>query len=578
MRNSLFRRSLVFGIIILFIGVGIVPSMSGYTEKTSNQSTEEAPTNFPLNNDYVNAYWKFDEGSGNILEDSSGHDYDGTIYGATWTTGHSGYALDFDGVNDYVDLDIHSENLGFNKTDDLIFSVYFNTTSTDAGCIYSLSHHWVGNYPEAHIELTSNGNIKVQVWVGTCGLALTSEDTHNDGSWHHAEIFYHGTTCNPTVEIYVDDDPDGSITDWVCSFSNDEFERAKIGRKARDATEYFDGVIDKLKIIKYGGGNQQVPPNISGPTSGDPGVEYDYTFITEDPEEDEIRLWINWSDGTYENWIGPYESGEEVIVSHTWSDDGSYDITARSKDRWHQSRLSDPYVVKIGNQPPDKPTIDGPQYGDVEEELTYTFVAADPDGDNITYYIDWGDGDTEWTDYYASGEEATATHAWDSKDVYEITAKAKDTLDNEGDWSDPFLVSIGDQPPDAPDIDGPTSGSPGVKYNYTFVTTDPEGDDVYYWIEWFEDDPSAKWEGPYASGEEITRNHTWDEKGTYTIRAKAKDSWGYEGDWGTLKVTIPKNQQSYNSQSLILKLLQRYFGYHTGISITQTIVRAESIY
>ncbi len=69
MKNNLFRRSLIWGISILLIGAAVIPSISG-----------------SFNDDYVNAYWKFDEGSGTTAYDSSGHDYDGTIYGATWTT------------------------------------------------------------------------------------------------------------------------------------------------------------------------------------------------------------------------------------------------------------------------------------------------------------------------------------------------------------------------------------------------------------------------------------------------------------------------------------------------------------
>ncbi|GAH26687.1 unnamed protein product, partial [marine sediment metagenome] len=90
-------------------------------------------------NDGLLAYWNFDEGSGNTAYDSSGNN-DGIINGATWTTGYSGYALDFDGTDDYVDLDIHSENLGFNKTDSYKISVWINSTSTSAGMIYSMSH------------------------------------------------------------------------------------------------------------------------------------------------------------------------------------------------------------------------------------------------------------------------------------------------------------------------------------------------------------------------------------------------------------------------------------------------------
>jgi hypothetical protein len=59
-------------------------------------------------NDGLVAHWNFDEGSGQTLTDSvNGHN--GTIYGATWTTGISGSALQFDGYNDYVRITNNSD-------------------------------------------------------------------------------------------------------------------------------------------------------------------------------------------------------------------------------------------------------------------------------------------------------------------------------------------------------------------------------------------------------------------------------------------------------------------------------------
>jgi hypothetical protein len=59
-------------------------------------------------------WWKLDEGSGSIAYDSSGNDYDATIYGdPVWRTGSphggSGY-LDFDGDGDYTDANYISGN------------------------------------------------------------------------------------------------------------------------------------------------------------------------------------------------------------------------------------------------------------------------------------------------------------------------------------------------------------------------------------------------------------------------------------------------------------------------------------
>ena len=51
-----------------------------------------------------------------------------------------------------------------------------------------------------------------------------------------------------------------------------------------------------------------------------------------DPFDCWYTYWINWNDGTYAWWIGPYASGEIVKVSHSWSKEGSYTIWSKVKD------------------------------------------------------------------------------------------------------------------------------------------------------------------------------------------------------------------------------------------------------
>jgi len=94
------------------------------------------------------------------------------------------------------------------------------------------------------------------------------------------------------------------------------------------------------------------------------------------------------------------------------------------------------------------------------------------------------------------------------------------------------------QPPTPPTITGPAKGKVGVVTEYNFTTTDPDGDEVYYFIDWG-DQTNSSWIGSYPSGDEITKSHIWSKKGTYTIKAKAKDSHGNESDWATLSVTMP---------------------------------------
>jgi len=73
-------------------------------------------------------------------------------------------------------------------------------------------------------------------------------------------------------------------------------------------------------------------PTITGETQGHYGESYDYTFVSNDPENQDIRYYIDWGDGSYEDWIGPYSSGQEITVSHTWDEENTYTIRAKAKD------------------------------------------------------------------------------------------------------------------------------------------------------------------------------------------------------------------------------------------------------
>lgn len=97
-------------------------------------------------------------------------------------------------------------------------------------------------------------------------------------------------------------------------------------------------------------------------------------------------------------------------------------------------------------------------------------------------------------------------------------------------------------PPGAPDIDGPTSGKPGTAYPYKFISMDPDGDDVSYYIRWG-DGNIIDWTDFLASGPPgYTESHSWDKEGTYIIQAKAKDIYGAESGWSELSVNMPRNK------------------------------------
>lgn len=119
----------------------------------------------------------------------------------------------------------------------------------------------------------------------------------------------------------------------------------------------------------------------------------------------------------------------------------------------------------------------------------------------------------------------------------------------------PRIITIPKEnnPPYTPEISGTIKGDSGKEMSFTFFTVDPNRDDLFYFIEWGNGE-TEKWIGPYDSGEQITINHTWDEKGSYTIRAKAKDINGAESDWETLKVSVSTTQLNKSFYFLLRKL------------------------
>ncbi len=119
-------------------------------------------------------------------------------------------------------------------------------------------------------------------------------------------------------------------------------------------------------------------------------------------------------------------------------------------------------------------------------------------------------------------------------------------------YVDETVKAFVNSPPNAPKIDGPTSGKAREEYEFTFVSVDPEDNDLFYYLNWG-DDSFEDWIGPFNSGEKVTMSHNWSTNGKYIIKAKAKTINGLMGPWGELEVKIPK------SRILVCTPLFRFF-------------------
>jgi len=200
------------------------------------------------------------------------------------------------------------------------------------------------------------------------------------------------------------------------------------------------------------------------------------------------------------------------------------------------------------------------------EEYEYRVNTSDPDGDEVRYGWDW-DGDDvvdEWTGFYPSDVSATARHNWTSAGTFYIRVKAEDAKGAQSGFSPALkviIVSMDNEPPHQPQQPtGPTNGKVGHSYSYSSSTTDPDGDAVYYKVDW-DDGTMSEWMGPYSSGHSFTISHIWEVEGTYQMKVKAKDEQGVESVWSeALSISMPKSLtlQANHLVDVLTSLLEKF--------------------
>jgi hypothetical protein len=86
------------------------------------------------------------------------------------------------------------------------------------------------------------------------------------------------------------------------------------------------------------------PGRPSGSLTGNVRDEYVYTSIGFDADNDSIYFMFDWGDKTNSGWVGPYNSGENVSLSHSWNKKGDYNVRVKAiDDPNNDGNLSDGY-------------------------------------------------------------------------------------------------------------------------------------------------------------------------------------------------------------------------------------------
>ncbi len=200
--------------------------------------------------------------------------------------------------------------------------------------------------------------------------------------------------------------------------------------------------------------------------------------------------------------------------------------------------VHDLYVpTVITNQPPDKPDPpSGPTSGEINTWYDFTVVTTDPEGEDVSYQVDFDEQIADWGDYHGSGSPVTVSYSWTTPGLYDMAVRAKDVNGNISVWSDPHRITIQDtsgpnNPPDDPSKpSGPTSGYTGQTYTFSTSGSDPDGDSVQFRFTWG-DGSTSNWTSLVPSGGSDSMSYSWADTGHYQVMAQSCDKEGLTSNW-----------------------------------------------
>lgn len=176
-------------------------------------------------------------------------------------------------------------------------------------------------------------------------------------------------------------------------------------------------------------------------------------FSETDSFEDEMTLkdvkdinYPSYGDGTFETFIvgGDWGKTSELFyvpkLGFLAKVDESLDMQGVVADFYLELKETN---YDTSNYPPVKPELEGPESGDLGQEVQFQASSNDPELGQLFYWIDWGDGtNTGWIGPYESGALCTALHSWSEKGTFNIMAKARDLDNLESPWSNPRTITI----------------------------------------------------------------------------------------------------------------------------------------
>jgi hypothetical protein len=184
-------------------------------------------------------------------------------------------------------------------------------------------------------------------------------------------------------------------------------------------------------------------PEIFGPGNGQgwQGAITAFKFLASGSGN--VDIVVDWGDGSTDTLVDNSAS-DTVYTSHIWADAGDYKVKAMAmltEKNDVSSAWSSEFAMTI--LPNDVPLayFDAPIQAPVDVETRFTAWGVEPDGEDVSLMMRFGDEESDWSGYVPSGEPVTIAHEF--KDIGEtllVSARAKDIHGAPGPWSAPDTI------------------------------------------------------------------------------------------------------------------------------------------
>ena len=181
-------------------------------------------------------------------------------------------------------------------------------------------------------------------------------------------------------------------------------------------------------------------------------IDTNLSWLGGDPDDDEVTYDIYFGEYNSTNPIPPQIESNYSGTEYDPTPGGTLDFNTKyywkivAWDEHGESTAGPIWWFKTHAgcpNPPEVPVIDGPPSGKAGVEYCLVVHSNEPDGDDVLYIIDWGDGTySEWLGPFPPCEPVEVCHTYYMVGTYGIRAKAKDVYGMESEWSEPFSVEI----------------------------------------------------------------------------------------------------------------------------------------